>query len=73
MYIGIEDFMSAMVITVSSRGGFCMQIPGWRYISEKKDMNESLLARYPCYPRTPIASSEDARMHAHVNFRGLDS
>lgn len=36
MYIGFEDFMNAMIITVSSRGEFCMHIPGWCYTSEKK-------------------------------------
>lgn len=55
MYIDMEDFMNAMAITVSSRGGSCMQVPGWRYISEK-DMNEILLARSPHHSREPVAN-----------------
>jgi hypothetical protein len=35
MYIDMEDFMSATAIMVGRRGGSCMQIPNWRYLSER--------------------------------------
>lgn len=66
MYICTEDWMNAMTITVSSRGGSCMQTPGWRYISEK-DINENLLARSPCSVPTPIASRKSMRLYTYVN------
>jgi hypothetical protein len=38
MYIDMEDFMNAMAVTVSNRGGSCMQIPDWRYVSGQISM-----------------------------------